>query len=335
MARVSVLGAGGWGIAVANLLAGLDHHVTLWKHDPTSVRNLILTRRDNSKLRGVEIHQDIHITHDVDEVMNDRDAVIIAIPAQHVRHICERILATGRPVPLLISLSKGIEVISLKRMSQVIAEVFGDDILDRLVVVSGPSHAEEVARAIPTSVVAAGKNHANRTEVQHLLSSPSFRVYTSEDVTGVELGGALKNVIALAAGITYGLRLGDNTTGALLTRGLAEMTRLGLKMGADAETFAGLSGLGDLVTTCISSFSRNRSVGERIGLGERLPEILSSMTQVAEGVPTTRATVRLAERFQVDMPITRQVYAVLFDSKSPAQAVSELMNRELKSEVYC
>ncbi len=335
MARVSVLGAGGWGIAVANLLAGCDHHVTLWKHDPTSVRNLILTRRDNTKLRGVEIHQDIHITHDVDEVMNDRDAVIIAIPAQHVRHICERILATGRPVPLLVSLAKGIEVISLKRMSQVVAEVFGDDILDRLVVVSGPSHAEEVARAIPTSVVAAGQNHANRTEVQHLLSTSSFRVYTSEDVTGVELGGALKNVIALAAGITYGLRLGDNTTGAVLTRGLAEMTRLGVKMGADAETFAGLSGLGDLVTTCISSFSRNRSVGERIGLGERLPEILSSMTQVAEGVPTTRATVRLAERFQVDMPITRQVYAVLFDSKSPAQAVSELMNRELKSEVYC
>lgn len=335
MARVSVLGAGGWGIAVANLLAGVDHHITLWKHDPTSVRNLILTRRDNSKLRGVEIHHNIHITHDIDEVMNDRDAVIIAIPAQHVRHICERILATGRPVPLLISLAKGIEVISLKRMSQVIAEVFGDDILDRLVVVSGPSHAEEVARTIPTSVVAAGKNHANRTEVQHLLSTSSFRVYTSEDITGVELGGALKNVIALAAGITYGLRLGDNTTGALLTRGLAEMTRLGLKMGADAETFAGLSGLGDLVTTCISSYSRNRTVGERIGLGERLPEILSSMTQVAEGVPTTRAAVRLADRFQVDMPITRQVYAVLFDSKSPAQAVSELMNRELKSEVYC
>ncbi len=335
MARVSVLGAGGWGIAVANLLAGLDNQVILWKHDPGAVRRLIETRRDDSKLRGVTIHPEIKITHQLEEALVDRDAVVMAVPAQNLRHLCERIAAVGRPLRLVVILSKGIEVASLKRMSQVAADELGDEILERLAVISGPSHAEEVSSGVPTSVVVAAPSHAIRSEVQHLFSSPTFRVYTSEDVVGVELGGALKNVIALAAGIIQGLRLGDNTTGALLTRGLAEMTRLGAKMGAVAETFAGLSGLGDLVTTCISPYSRNRTVGERIGRGEKLSDILSSMTMVAEGVPTTRAAVRLADKFEADMPITRQVYAVLFESKPPAQALGELMTRELKSEVYC
>lgn len=335
MARVSVLGAGGWGIAIANLLAATDNQVTLWKHDPESANNLIKTRRDDSKLRGVEINRSIKITHNMAEAMDDRDVVIVAIPTQHVRKVCERIKSSGQPVPIVVSLSKGIEIASLQRVSQVICEVLGEELLDRLVAVSGPSHAEEVANGIPTSVVAAGKSDGVRTSVQHLLSTSTFRVYTSDDLVGVELGGALKNVIALAAGMLHGLRLGDNTTGALLTRGLAEMSRLGVRMGASAETFAGLSGLGDLVTTCISVHSRNRSVGERIGRGQKLSEIMSSMTMVAEGVPTTRAAVRLAEQYQVDMPITKQVYDVLYDSKSPTQAVTELMSRELKREVYC
>jgi glycerol-3-phosphate dehydrogenase (NAD(P)+) len=188
---------------------------------------------------------------------------------------------------------------------------------------------------MPTSVVAAGHDVAARKAVQDVMSSPEFRVYTSDDVLGVELGGALKNVIALAAGMVYGLQLGDNTTGALLTRGLAEMSRLGIEMGARAETFAGLSGLGDLVTTCVSHHSRNRLVGERIGRGERLSEILTSMSMVAEGVQTTRAAVRLAEKYQVEMPITQKVYDVLFNHKPPADAVNELMTRELKSELCC
>ncbi len=335
MARVSVLGAGGWGIAVANLLAETDNQVTLWKHDPAAVKKLIETRRDSSKLRGVHIHRTINITHEMDEAMNDRDFIIVAVPTQNVRRTCEKVKATGHPVPIVVSLSKGIEITSLHRASEVITDVLGDDVGNRLVVLSGPSHAEEVSRGVPTSVVAAGKSHGACTEVQHLMSTATFRVYTSDDIIGVELGGALKNVIALAAGMLFGLRLGDNTTGALLTRGLAEMSRLGTKMGASAETFAGLSGLGDLVTTCISAHSRNRYVGERIGRGEKLSEILATMTMVAEGVPTTRAAVRLAEKFKVDMPITRQVYEVLFDSKSPARALNELMSRELKSEVYC
>ncbi len=335
MARVSVLGAGGWGIAIANLLAETDNQVILWKHDPAAVKKLILTRRDNSKLRGVDIHTKIQITHDMDEAMDDREVVVLAIPTQNVRRVCEKIKSTGKAVPIVVSLSKGIEITTLKRVSEVICEVLGDEVADRLVVLSGPSHAEEVSRKVPTSVVAAGKRHMALVEVQHLMSTANFRVYTSEDIVGVELGGALKNVIALAAGMLFGLRLGDNTVGALLTRGLAEMSRLGAKMGAKEETFAGLSGLGDLVTTCVSFHSRNRFVGERIGRGEKLPEIMSTMTMVAEGVPTTRAAVRLAEKYNVEMPITRQVYEVLFDSKSPAKALSDLMSRELKSEVYC
>lgn len=335
MVRVSVLGAGGWGIAIANLLAETDNQIILWKHDPAAVKKLILTRRDNSKLRGVDIHKKIQITHDMAESMDDRDIIILAIPTQNVRRVCDKIRATGKPVPIVVSLSKGIEISTLQRVSEIICDVLGDEVADRVVVLSGPSHAEEVSRNVPTSVVAAGVTHGALAEVQHLMSTASFRVYTSDDVIGVELGGALKNVIALAAGMLCGLRLGDNTTGALLTRGLAEMSRLGARMGAKEETFAGLSGLGDLVTTCVSFHSRNRYVGERIGRGEKLPEIMSTMTMVAEGVPTTRAAVRLAEKYNVEMPITRQVYEVLFDSKSPAQALSDLMSRELKSEVYC
>lgn len=320
---------------MANLLAETDNQVTLWKHDPVAVKKLIATRRDNSKLRGVDIHKQIQITHDMREAADDRDVLILAIPTQNVRSVCEKIRSAGYSVPAVVSLAKGIEIATLQRVSEVIIDVLGEDVAGRLVVLSGPSHAEEVSRNVPTSVVAAGKNRGALSEVQRLMSTASFRVYTSDDIVGVELGGALKNVIALAAGMTYGLRLGDNTTGALLTRGLAEMSRLGTKMGANPETFAGLSGLGDLVTTCVSFHSRNRYVGERIGRGEKLSEIMSTMTMVAEGVPTTRAAIRLAEKHNVEMPITRQVYEVLFDSKSPARALSDLMTRELKSEVYC
>ncbi len=328
------MGAGGWGIAIANLLAAGDHQVSLWKHNPDTANELRRTRRDNFRLRGIDIHPRIEISHDIAEALGDREVGIVAVPAQNVRQVAEKIRSTGHPPEIFVSLSKGIEVSGLLRVSEVLNEVLSDRFTDRIVVLSGPSHAEEVARAMPTSVVVAGKSTVNCGEVQRLVSTASFRVYTSDDVVGVELGGALKNVIALAAGMIYGLGLGDNTTGALLTRGLAEISRLGVKMGARAETFAGLSGLGDLVTTCASRHSRNRSVGERIGRGERLSEILASMTMVAEGVPTTRAAVRLAEKFQVEMPITRQVYEVLFDAKSPAQAVSDLMTRELRSEVF-
>ncbi len=335
MAHLSILGAGSWGIAIANLLAEQDHKVQLWKHNRGGARRLKETRRDFSKLRGVELHPSIEITSDLGEVLDDSEFVVLAVPAQNIRRLCQDICQHGVPAGIIVSLAKGIEVTSLERVSEIVTEELGEAAGSRTVVLSGPSHAEEVARKVPTSVVAAGYDPIATNEVQAVMSSPEFRVYTSDDVTGVELGGALKNVIALAAGMMYGLRLGDNTTGALLTRGLAEMSRLGTTMGARAETFAGLSGLGDLVTTCVSYHSRNRYVGERIGRGERLSEILTSMSMVAEGVQTTRAAVRLAEKYQVEMPITEKVYDVLFNYKSPADAVNELMTRELKSELCC
>lgn len=321
-------------MAVANLLAAEGNVVTLWVHAPTTPHDLVETREDKSKLPGVLLLPQIAITENISEALESAEAVFIAVPAQHVRGVCRELKAAAIPIRLLVSLAKGIEVGSLKRVSGVISDALGAEYANSTVVVSGPSHAEEVARQIPTSVVAAGLSADYVTEIQQLMSTPRFRVYASDDLVGVEIGGALKNVIAIAAGMLYGLKLGDNTMGALLTRGLAEITRVGVKMGARADTFAGLSGLGDLVTTCSSHHSRNRQVGERIGRGEKLGEILASMTMVAEGVETTRAAVRLADTYGVDMPISRQVYQVLFQDKPPRNALNELMCRELKKEVY-
>lgn len=333
MRAVSVLGAGSWGIAIANLIASEGNTVTLWMHAPTTPADLSVTREDKSRLPGIKINSAIKLTDNLKLAVENCDVVFVAVPSQKVRALCEQLTETGKSIDVLVTLAKGIEVGSLQRMSEVIRDVLGVGVAN-VIAVSGPSHAEEVARRIPTSVVAAGHSPEAVIEIQRLLSTPVFRVYSSDDLIGVELGGALKNPIALAAGMLYGLNLGDNTMGALLTRGLAEITRLGLRMGARSETFAGLSGLGDLVTTCVSQHSRNRFVGERIGRGEKLVDILASMTMVAEGVETTRAAVRLAERHNVEMPITQQVHRVLFESKPPTEALSELMTRELKREVY-
>ncbi len=335
MAQISILGAGSWGIAIANLLAEQDHSIHLWKHNSAGAKSLRTTRSDSSKLRGVKIHPEVEITDELNETLDNCEVLILAVPAQNVRLVLQQIKDHGTPKCIIVSVAKGIEVSTLMRVSEIVGELLGEESRNRTVVLSGPSHAEEVARKIPTSVVAAGADLEARKHVQEIMSTSEFRVYTSDDVTGVELGGALKNIIALAAGMLYGLRLGDNTIGALLTRGLAEISRLGIEMGARPETFAGLSGLGDLVTTCISHHSRNRHVGERIGRGERLSEILASMTMVAEGIQTTRAAVRLAEKYKVEMPITQKVYDVLFNHKPPAEALSELMTRELKSELCC
>jgi len=333
MKAVSVLGAGSWGIAVANLLATEGNAVTLWMHAATTPADLAVTREDKSRLPGVKIFPAIELTDNLKEAATHSDIIFVAVPAQHVRGLCEQLTETGKTIGILVTLAKGIEVSSLQRVSEVVRDALGVGV-ENVIAVSGPSHAEEVARGIPTSVVAAGQSPEAVIEIQRLLSTPMFRVYSSDDLIGVELGGALKNPIALAAGMLYGLKLGDNTLGALLTRGLAEITRLGVRMGARPETFAGLSGLGDLVTTCVSQHSRNRFVGERIGRGEKLVDILASMTMVAEGVETTRAAVRVAELHKVEMPITQQVHKVLFEDKPPLEALSELMTRELKREVY-
>jgi glycerol-3-phosphate dehydrogenase (NAD(P)+) len=302
-------------------------------HAATTPADLAVTREDKSRLPGVKIFPAIELTDNLKEAATHSDIIFVAVPAQHVRGLCEQLTETGKTIGILVTLAKGIEVSSLQRVSEVVRDALGVGV-ENVIAVSGPSHAEEVARGIPTSVVAAGQSPEAVIEIQRLLSTPMFRVYSSDDLIGVELGGALKNPIALAAGMLYGLKLGDNTLGALLTRGLAEITRLGVRMGARPETFAGLSGLGDLVTTCVSQHSRNRFVGERIGRGEKLVDILASMTMVAEGVETTRAAVRVAELHKVEMPITQQVHKVLFEDKPPLEALSELMTRELKREVY-
>jgi len=233
----------------------------------------------------------------------------------------------------IINLAKGIETGTLQRMSQVVRETL-DIPEQKIMTLSGPSHAEEVALDMPTTVVAAGSDHALVEEMQRIFSNSTFRVYCSNDLIGVELGGALKNIIAIAVGIAAGLNTGDNTLGALITRGLAEISRLGIAMGADPMTFAGLSGVGDLVTTCVSRHSRNRYVGECIGKGETLDEVLERMTMVAEGVQTTRSGKELAKIHQVEMPLTEAVYKVLFENKPPPEAVQELMGRELKPEIW-
>jgi len=331
--RVAILGAGSWGIAIANLLCLKGHAIKIWEFDPAACNNLKTTRRLPSKLPGISLEGCIDVTNDIAESVNQTDFVCCVVPSQNLRsaiHDIANIKADKKPI--FVNLAKGIEVGSLKRMSEVIEEELPAAIRSGVCTVSGPSHAEEVAREIPTAVTAASENIRVAEAVQQLFLTPKFRVYTSTDLLGVELAGSLKNVIALAAGMLDGLGMGDNTRGALLTRGLAEIVRLGLVMGADAMTFSGLSGIGDLVTTCLSKHSRNRFVGEQVGRGRKLRDVLAKMPMVAEGVQTTRSAYALAEKYDAEMPITTEVYRVLFENKPPEQAISDLMTRDPKSE---
>ncbi len=331
--RVGILGAGSWGMAVARLLDGNGADVRLWEFDPSEYRKLLKHRTIPEKLKDASLAESIDITNDLQYTVADRELVVSAVPSQKLRSVMVRLKSCLPSGVALVNLAKGVETDSLKRMSSVILEELNVSPED-VATISGPSHAEEVVRDMPTTVVAAGCGEGLVDRLQRVFSSNSFRVYTSDDLIGVELGGALKNIIAIGVGITDGLGLGDNTRGALITRGLAEITRLGTAMGARSETFAGLSGIGDLVTTCISKHSRNRYVGEKIGRGFKLQEILESMAMVAEGVETTRSGYRLSEKLKVEMPITMQVHRVLFEDKPAAEAVQELMGRELKAEIW-
>jgi glycerol-3-phosphate dehydrogenase (NAD(P)+) len=331
--NVSVLGAGGWGMAVANLLCAKGHVVRLWEFDPQAAADLRDTRVLPRKLPGVQLSPGITVTNDIAEAVSEADFVCLVVPAQTMRSVgklLRRLLLTRKPV--LANLSKGIEVGTLMRMSEVLRQTVEPGGYTGISTLSGPSHAEEVARGIPTAVVAASDNEAVASAVQELFFTPRFRVYTSRDLLGVELAGSLKNIIALAAGMLDGLGMGDNTRGALLTRGLAEIARIGKKLGADPLTFSGLSGVGDLVTTCLSRHSRNRFVGEQIGLGRSLETVLAHLTMVAEGVETARSGQALALKHDIEMPITAQVYRVLFENKSPLEAINDLMVRDPKSE---
>jgi glycerol-3-phosphate dehydrogenase (NAD(P)+) len=327
--RITVIGNGGWGTALALVLVGNGHRVRLWGAFSDSIALMRRERENIEFLPGIPLPEDLELHDDAARALEGCDLWINAIPTKYIRDVMERlrgVIPTGVP---FVSVSKGIENRSLLRASQVVTDVIGRR---ELAVLSGPSHAEEVARGLPTSVVVASRGEKLARRVQRLFQSERFRVYTNTDFVGVELGGALKNVIAIAAGICDGLGFGDNTKSALVTRGLVEIARLGVALGARKSTFSGLAGIGDLITTCFSRHGRNRAVGEAIGSGATLDDVLGRMRMVAEGVWTTRSVVEVARERSVEMPIADQVHRVLFRGKSPDRAVGDLMRRAMKSE---
>jgi glycerol-3-phosphate dehydrogenase (NAD(P)+) len=328
--QFAILGAGAWGTAIALVLAqDPRHRVVLWSARPENARSLHERRENVRLLPGVPIPPAVHLTATIAEAVDQADLLVAAVPTVHLRATLARIapaIPAGRPV---LSLAKGVEIATFLRPTEIIAQVLGRR---PLAVLSGPSHAEEVGRGQPTSVAAASADLDLALWIQQCFSTDRFRVYTNLDVVGVELAGALKNVIGIAAGIGDGLGLGDNAKAALLTRGLVEIARFGVALGAELQTFWGLAGMGDLITTCISRHGRNRHVGERLARGEKLPAILASMSMVAEGVFTTRSVHEKAEKMGIPMPITTEIYRVLYEDKGPLAAVNDLMLREPTSE---
>ena len=333
MARTAVLGAGSWGTTLALVLNENDNPVTLWEFDPPQAEALLRDRENRKFLPDVPIPERIGITTDMNGALADAEAAVFAVPSHVVREVAAAARSALRSDALVVNVAKGIENQTLMRMSEVLSEELGRPGARRIGSLVGPSHAEEVSCRLPTTVVAAANDEETAVAIRGLFVTDYLRVYTNTDLVGVELGVSLKNVIAIAAGICDGLGFGDNTKGALLTRGLAEITRLGVSMGGRLETFAGLSGMGDLITTCCSRHSRNRHVGEQIAAGRTLDEILDSMVMVAEGVRTTESAVALARSHAVEMPITDQMHLVLFEGKDPAEAIRDLMLRDPKSEI--
>ncbi|HZU36596.1 MAG TPA: NAD(P)H-dependent glycerol-3-phosphate dehydrogenase [Gemmataceae bacterium] len=328
--KFAVLGDGAWGTSIANLLAANPaHRVSLWSAFEANHRILVEHRENLRLLPGVRIPEQVELTTDAGRAVAGADLWIMAIPTVYLRATLSRIAPALQADCPVLSLAKGLENDTFERPTQIIREVLGSK---HVAVLSGPSHAEEVSRGLPTTVVAASEEPELADWIQERFSTDRFRVYTNPDLLGVELAGALKNVIGIAAGIGDGLGFGDNAKAALLTRGLVEMTRFGVMLGAQASTFYGLAGLGDLVTTCISRHGRNRHVGESLARGERLADILKRMTMVAEGVYTTRSVYQEAQQLGIDMPITTEIYRVLYENKDPRTAVNDLMVREPKSE---
>jgi glycerol-3-phosphate dehydrogenase (NAD(P)+) len=325
-----ILGDGAWGTAIALLLAqNPRHRVVLWSAREDNAR-ILHERRENVRLLpGIPIPENVELTSDVVHAAAGADLWVAAVPTVYLRDTLQRVRPLLRPGPPVLSLAKGLEVGTFLRPTEILTEILG---VERTAVLSGPSHAEEVSRGLPTSVVAASRDPELARWIQTHFSTDRFRVYTNPDPVGVELAGALKNVIGVAAGISDGLGFGDNAKSALLARGLVEITRFGVALGAEARTFAGLAGLGDLITTCASRHGRNRRVGERIGQGERPADVLSAMVMVAEGVYTARSVHERAVRMEVDMPITAEVYRVLYEGKDPRTAVNDLMLRSPKGE---
>ncbi|MFQ5637093.1 MAG: NAD(P)H-dependent glycerol-3-phosphate dehydrogenase [bacterium] len=328
MAKVGVIGAGSWGTALAILLRSNGNSVTLWNRDDDLLKAIESQRENKKYLPKASIPEGIQTESHLTRMVQGKDGLVVAVPSHAVRSIMNE-MGTVSAETILISVVKGIENKSLLRASQILAERFD---AAKIAVLSGPSHAEEVSRGVPTVVVSASSNQKTAKWVQDIFMSSTFRVYTHSDVIGVEIGAAVKNIVAVAAGIIDGVGAGDNTKAALLTRALAETTRLGTKLGADSLTFAGLSGMGDLIVTCMSKYSRNRYLGEQIGKGKTLKSVLEEMVMVAEGVKTTRSAYELAAKHGVEVPIIAETYHVLFENKDPQQAVFDLMTRAAKYE---
>lgn len=329
MANVGVIGAGSWGTALSVLLYDNGHQVTIWSIDAQEVEMLTNEREHIKKLPGVKLSEDIIITGDLEETVKGKDFLVLAVPSVFTRGTAKKMAPFVCEGQIIVDVAKGIEESTLMTLSQQIEEEIPQA---NVAVLSGPSHAEEVGRKLPTTCVIGAKKKQTAEYLQEMFNSKVFRVYTSPDVLGIELGGALKNVIALAAGIADGLGYGDNTKAALITRGIAEIARLGVKMGGKIQTFSGLTGIGDLIVTCASIHSRNRKAGYLMGQGKTMQEAMDEVQMVVEGVYSAKAAAKLAEKYEVSMPIVEEINKVLFEGMAPAQAVEGLMLREMRSE---
>ena len=330
--RIGILGGGGWGTALARLLESSGHQVCMWTRQADSVQELQNKRQNAKYLPDIPLPDSLKFSSDLRDSVKDADVVVIAVPSNAVRELATNLIDVMRTNPLVVITSKGLEQASLKTMSNVVTEILPNRFAGKISVLSGPSFAIEVASNLPTAVTVAAHDPTVARTIQTAFSTPTFRVYTSTDIVGVEIGSAVKNVIAIAVGVSDGLGNGYNARAALITRGMAEMTRLATRMGADPQTLSGLAGVGDLVLTCTSDLSRNRTLGIGLGKGEKLPQIQSEMASTTEGVLNCGAIKNLAISLDVDMPIVNQTYELLFDEKNPARAVVELLSREPKAE---
>ncbi|MGE7665964.1 NAD(P)H-dependent glycerol-3-phosphate dehydrogenase [Ureibacillus composti] len=333
MENVTVLGAGSWGTALAIVLAENGHNTLLWTHREEQANEINEYHSNKKYLPETKLPSNLVATHNLKDASDHASIIVVAVPTKAIREVCSQMLSFLNKKALFVHVSKGIEPDSLLRISEIIEQSLSPDVIDDIVILSGPSHAEEVVLRHPTTVTAACQDIEKAGIVQDLFMNNYFRVYTNDDIVGVEIGGALKNVIALAAGISDGLNYGDNAKAALITRGLAEITRLGVKMGGNPFTFSGLTGMGDLIVTCTSIHSRNYRAGNLLGKGHNLNDVLDQMGMVVEGVRTTKAAYQLAQKYEVPMPITFALYDVLFNEKVPKVAVDELMIRMKKQEI--
>lgn len=328
--KITLCGGGSWGTAIARLLSNKGHKLNFYIRNKEVIEDIRKNKENTKYLPGAKFEKEINLTNNLDSVLEDIDVFIIAVPTSSIREVLTSIKGKISKDVIIVNLSKGIEVESLDRISEISSEILKDN---PFVALSGPSHAEEVGKDIPTTLVASSENLKVAQTIQHEFSTPIFRIYTNPDLVGVEMGGALKNIIALAAGMNDGLAYGDNSKAALMTRGIYEMSKLGITLGANPHTFNGLSGIGDLIVTCTSMHSRNRRAGILIGEGKSMEEACNEVGQVVEGVKTVKSAYKLAKLKNIEMPITNALYKVLYEGYDPNKAVYELMTRENKDEI--